>query len=87
MAPWQSGLRAGASSYGAVIYTFVAVQGFFVAVMIDHGALHAGALAVRPAATESRRATFDNTMLLWHYTTAQGLVAIAISTFFPRLLG
>jgi cytochrome c oxidase subunit I+III len=34
-----------------------------------------------------RRATFDNTMLLWHYTTAQGLVALAVSTLFPRLLG
>ena len=37
--------------------------------------------------TGVRRATFDNTMLLWHYTTAQGLVALVVSTFFPRLLG
>ena len=29
-----------------------------------------------------RRATFDNTMLLWHYATVQGLLALAISTFF-----
>jgi cytochrome c oxidase subunit I+III len=37
--------------------------------------------------TGLRRATFDNTMLFWHYGTAQALVALAVSTLFPRLIG
>jgi cytochrome c oxidase subunit I+III len=33
-----------------------------------------------------RRATFDNTMLFWHYATVQGLVGLALAHGFPRLL-
>ena len=33
-----------------------------------------------------RRVTFDNTMLLWHYTVAQGLIGILLVHGFPRLL-
>jgi cytochrome c oxidase subunit I+III len=33
------------------------------------------------------RTTLDNTALLWHYTTAQGLVAAALVQGLPRLLG
>ena len=84
--PWQTGLRPDASSYGAVVYTFVAIQGFFVAVMTIM-ALYTLARSLCGMLTGVRRATFDNTMLLWHYTTAQGLIAVAISAFFPRLLG
>ena len=84
--PWQSGLRPDVHSYGAVVYTFVALQGFLVAVMTIM-ALYTLARSLAGMLNGVRRATFDNTMLLWHYTTAQGLVAVAISTFFPRLLG
>jgi cytochrome c oxidase subunit I+III len=34
-----------------------------------------------------RRQTFDNTMLVWHYSVAQGLIALAIALFFPELIG
>jgi cytochrome c oxidase subunit I+III len=33
-----------------------------------------------------RRVTFDNTMLLWHYTVAQGLVGVVLLYIVPRLL-
>ena len=33
-----------------------------------------------------RRVTFDNTRLLWHYTVAQGLAALAIVHVVPRWL-
>ena len=84
--PWQSGLRPDAHSYGAVVYTFAALQGFLVAVMTIM-VLYTLARSLAGMLNGVRRATFDNTMLLWHYTTAQGLLAVAISTFFPRLLG
>jgi len=34
-----------------------------------------------------RRATFDNTMLFWHYTVIQGLIALAVVHLSPRFLG
>ena len=34
-----------------------------------------------------RRATFDNTMLFWHYTVGQGLVGLLVVHGFPRLTG
>jgi cytochrome c oxidase subunit I+III len=84
--PWQTGLRPDASGYAAVVYTFVALQGFFIAVMTIM-ALYTLARSLCGMLNGVRRATFDNTMLLWHYTTAQGVVALAIATFFPRLVG
>jgi cytochrome c oxidase subunit I+III len=84
--PWQTGLRPDVHSYGAAVYTFVALQGFLVAVMTIM-ALYTLARSLAGMLNGVRRATFDNTMLLWHYTTAQGLVAVVISTCFPRLLG
>jgi len=33
-----------------------------------------------------RRATYDNTMLLWHYTVGQGLVALFVVHVSPRIL-
>jgi cytochrome c oxidase subunit I+III len=84
--PWETGLRPDASGYAAVVYMFVALQGFFVAVMIVM-ALYTLARSFLGMLNGVRRATFDNTMLLWHYTSAQGLVALAVSTFFPRLVG
>jgi cytochrome c oxidase subunit I+III len=35
----------------------------------------------------TRRATFDNTMLLWHYTVAQGVIGLAALHAVPRWLG
>jgi cytochrome c oxidase subunit I+III len=35
----------------------------------------------------ARRATFDNTMLLWHYTAAQGVIGLAALHALPRWLG
>ena len=34
-----------------------------------------------------RRATFDNTMLFWHYTVAQGLIGLLLTHGFPRVIG
>lgn len=83
---WQSGLRPTDSSYAAMVYTFVAVQGFFVAVMLVMG-LYTLARSLCGRLNAERRATFDNTMLLWHYTVVQGLLALALVHGFPILGG
>jgi cytochrome c oxidase subunit I+III len=81
---WQTGLRPQETSYGAVLYTFVGLQGFFAAVLVIM-AIYTLARSLAGMLNGARRGTFDNTMLLWHYTTAQGIVALGLTAFFPRL--
>lgn len=79
---WQSGLRPGAHAYGALTYTLFAWQGFHVAILT----LMAGYAVARKFAgllTRERRLTHDNTRLLWHYATVQGLLALGIAHLFP----
>ena len=83
---WQTGLRPIESSYGAVVYTVIALQGFFVATVGVMG-LYTLARSLCGLLNAERRATFDNTLLLWHYTVIQGLVGLALVHLSPRLLG
>ena len=83
---WQTGLRPTEHSYGAMVYLFAAVQGFFGGVLV----IMAGFTIARSLAgmlDPVRRVTFDNTMLLWHYAVAQALVGLAVVSLFPRALG
>jgi cytochrome c oxidase subunit I+III len=80
------GLDPTESSYGALVYAFIALQGFYLAAV----AVMAAYTVARRAAgllDRERRATLDCTMLLWHYTVAQGLGAIVIVHGFPRMAG
>jgi len=83
---WQTGLTPIESSYGAVVYTVIALQGFFVATVAMMG-LYTFARSICGLLNAERRATFDNTMLLWHYTVVQGLMGLAVVHLSPRLLG
>lgn len=83
---WQTGLRPEEHSYGAVVYTVVSVQGVYVATLTLM-AFYTVARSLAGMLDGVHRVTFDNTMLFWHYMTAQGLVGLAIIHFFPRLIG
>lgn len=83
---WASGLRPTHSAYGASVYMILAVQAFYVIVAVIM-ALYTLARSFAGLIDEHRRATFDNTMLMWHYTVAQGLVGLILVHGFPRLLG
>jgi len=83
---WQAGLSPEAHAYGAAVYTISSVQAFFVAVTLVMG-LYAIARWLAGKLDSVRRSTFDNVMLFWHYTTAQGLVGLVVVHGFPRLLG
>ena len=83
---WQSGLLPTAHSYGAVVYAFSALQGQYVAAVVIMG-LYTVARSLTGRLDGVRRATFDNTMLLWHYAVAQALVGLFIVHLFPRLSG
>lgn len=82
----QSGLRPDQSSYAAATYMITSLQGFYAATLV----LMAGYVLARSFAGRLdgvRRATFDNTMLMWHYATLQGLIGLALVTLFPRVVG
>jgi cytochrome c oxidase subunit I+III len=61
------------------------LQAFFVATVAIMG-LYTIARWWAGLLNPIRRATFDNTMLFWHYATVQGLVGLALAHGFPRLL-
>ena len=81
----RSGLLPTQNSYGAVVYAFVALQSQYVVVALIMAG-YTVARSWRGLLDATRRATFDNTMLLWHYTVAQGLVALLLVHGFPRML-
>jgi cytochrome c oxidase subunit I+III len=83
---WQTGLTPTETSYGAVIYTFIALQGQYVLTLLVMG-LYTLARSLRGLLDAERHATFDNTRLLWHYTVVQGLITLALVHGFPRLMG
>ena len=85
-AQWQAGLSPTQSGYAAVVYMFMALQGQWLFALIIMGPF----VLVRSLKGRTNalvRQSFDNTMLFWHYTVGQGLVALAVVHLFPRLLG
>jgi cytochrome c oxidase subunit I+III len=82
----QSAVSPAQDAYGAIVYAFLSVDGFFAAVALI---LALFTLARRRAGLidRARRVTFDNAKLFWHYTVAQTLAGLAMLHFFPRLVG
>jgi cytochrome c oxidase subunit I+III len=64
----------------------IGLQSFFVTVAVAM-ALYTVARALAGLVDRKRRATFDNTMLFWHYTAAQGFAGLVLVHVFPRLAG
>ncbi len=81
----QTGLKGAESAYGAAVYVLVAYQGFHVAVLLLM-ALYTLARSACGLIGAERRVTFDNTMLFWQYTCAQGVLALLLVHLFPRLI-
>ena len=73
------------SAYGAAVYAVSADQALHAAtLMIMAGYVLARAWTGR--LSWERRASYDNTMLLWVYAACQGLLGLAVVHLFPRLL-
>ncbi|HWK71077.1 MAG TPA: cbb3-type cytochrome c oxidase subunit I [Burkholderiaceae bacterium] len=82
---WQAGLRPQDSGYAAAVYALIGLQAVFVTALCFMAAFTvARSLAGRLG--PARRASFDSTMLFWHYTVAQGLLGLCAIHGFPRLL-
>lgn len=77
-------LRPRQDAYGAVVYMVGALQAFFVATVASMG-VYTLARSLSGRLSARRRQTFDNTLLFWYYTVAQGLAGLALVHGFPRL--
>jgi cytochrome c oxidase subunit I+III len=69
-----AGLDPKATAWGATVAAMLAYQGLHVVIMAI-AALYLCARAWRGHLTPASRATLDNTALMWHYTTLQGIAA------------
>ena len=85
MGQQRAGYAPTQSGYAAGVFTFIALQGCYVAVLLLM-ALYTAARSITGKLDARRRVTFDNTMLLWHYAAAQGLISLLLVHGFPRLL-
>ncbi|NYT57585.1 cbb3-type cytochrome c oxidase subunit I [Alcaligenaceae bacterium] len=83
---WQSGLRPDDSAYAASVYALAGLQGVLTTVMAYMGVFTL-ARSLAGKLTPARRACYDNTMVLWHYTVAQGLLALGLVHGFPHMTG
>lgn len=83
---WQAGLRPQASAYAAAVYAVAGLQAIFAGLT----ALMATFTVARSVAGRlraTRRAAYDTTKMMFLYTAAQGLLALALLHAFPRLTG
>ncbi len=79
-----AGLTPDRHAYDATIATVLCVQAttaITVLVMAGYSLVRAW----RGLLDGTRRVTFDNTALLWHYTVAQGLAGLGLVHLVPRL--
>lgn len=83
---YQSGLRPGENSYGALVYMAAVLFGQLVLALFVMGSFTI-ARQVAGRLDHERRVTFDNYRLLYHYAVGQSLAGLLLIHGFPRLIG
>jgi cytochrome c oxidase subunit I+III len=83
---WTEGLRSQASAYAAAVYAVAGLQAIF-ALLAGTMGVFTVARSVAGRLSHTRRACYDTTMMMWHYTVAQGLLGLGLVHAFPRLAG
>jgi cytochrome c oxidase subunit I+III len=81
---WEAGVRPDRHAYDAIVFAVLAWQGFHVSVLLVMG-LYTLARSWCGMVDSTRRNTFDNTRLFWHYMVAQGIAGLALVHLLPRL--
>jgi cytochrome c oxidase subunit I+III len=81
-----AGLDPTRQAWSATVAAMLAYQGLHVAGMAVV-ALYLCARAWLGHVTARSRATLDNTALMWHYTTLQGIAASVAIHLVPKLMG
>ena len=82
---WRAGLTPDRHAYEATVTTFIVVQAVTAATVLIM-AMYALARSWRGRLDGTRRVTLDNTMLLWHYTVAQGVLALGLVHLIPLIV-
>ncbi|MGB6102323.1 MAG: cbb3-type cytochrome c oxidase subunit I [Pusillimonas sp.] len=83
---WQTGLRPQDNAYAAAVYAMIGQQSI-LALVLTYMGVFTTARSLAGRLTPIRRACCDNTTIFWHYTVAQGLLALVLLHGFPRLIG
>ena len=82
---WRAGLTPDRHAYDATVTTFIGVQAVTAATVLIM-AMYALARSWRGRLDGTRRVTLDNTILLWHYTVAQGVLALGLVHLIPLIV-
>jgi cytochrome c oxidase subunit I+III len=82
---WSAGLRPDASSYGAVVFTLLALAAVLSAAVVVINLFCVLRLAAGLINTE-RRLTFEVAAMMCHYTVLQAVSTIALIYVLPRVL-
>ncbi|MDB5777806.1 MAG: cytochrome c oxidase, subunit [Polaromonas sp.] len=77
-----AGLRPAASAWSATVAALLAWQGFHVLVLTVMG-LYVCARSAAGKLRADARASLDNTVVLWHYVTLQGLAGMGVIYLMP----
>ncbi|NHZ37681.1 cytochrome c oxidase subunit I [Massilia rubra] len=80
-----AGLEPTAQAWSATVATLLAYQGLHVITLVL-AALYLCVRAWRGILTSASRATLDNTALMWHYTSLQGIAAAAAIHLVPWVM-
>jgi cytochrome c oxidase subunit I+III len=82
----RAGLDPGAQAWSATVAALLGWQALHAAILLVMG-LYVVARSIMGRLKADARATLDNTALLWHYVTAQGVLAIVLVRVLPGWLG
>jgi len=82
----RAGLQPRAQAWSATVAGLLGWQGLHAAILLVMGLYLAARSAVGLLRTDAR-ATLDNTALMWHYVTAQGMLGMGLVRMLPQWLG
>ena len=81
----QAGLDGSSSAWAAAISAMLGYQGLHIAVLLIVGP-YLALRAWRGHLSDHSRATLDNSALIWHYTTLQGIARSTLIRVMPLLM-
>jgi len=82
---WRAGLAPSESAWAAAIAALASYQGLHIVLLVVL-APYLALRAWRGHLGRRSRATLDNIALIWHYTTLQGIAAVAVVRLMPLLM-
>ena len=81
----EAGLSPRLHAWSATVAALLSWQGLHALVLLAMGS-YVTARSLAGRLRHDARATLDNTALMWHYVTAQGIAVAALVRLLPRLI-